>query len=132
MAQAVEEKVGIQDDRGAEQPGVLRLTIFSASDRLVRGLVMLLAGWAIAALAIPIPIVHLIVLPIFFLGTPFFAYKRYRLIRSMESVEGTCPRCSQTVTIKLETDDKLPKWTYCPACSGSVQLVQASAAAPVV
>lgn len=132
MAQAVEEKVAIQDDRGNEQPGVLRLTIFSAQDRMVRGLVLLLAGWSIAAVSIPIPIVHLIVLPVFLLGTPYFAYKRYSLVRSMEAVAGTCPRCQQAVTIKLETDDVLPKWTYCPACNGSVQLLPAHTASPVI
>ncbi len=126
MAQAIEEKVAIQDDLNNEQPGILKLTVFANGDRVKRGAILLLAGWAIAAVAVPIPIFHLIVVPIFLLGTPYFAYKRYKLVRSMEAVEGDCPRCQKSVRIKLETDDVLPKWTYCPACNGSVQLLPAS------
>ena len=131
MSQRVEEKVGIQDDKGVEQPGVLRLTLFAAKDRMLRGLGLLGAGLAVGAVVIFIPILHFGLL-LFLPGVFYFAYKRYQLVRSMESVGGACPRCKSEITIRLEADDKLPKWTYCPACNGSVQLVQASAAAPVV
>ena len=62
-------------------------------ERLVRALLVLLGCWALAAVTILIPILHVVLVPVFFLAGPFFAWRRLREHATLLAVRGSCPAC---------------------------------------
>lgn len=124
MASNTQVTIFIKDDEGNQKEGTMYSTVFSATDRVKRSIGALLGCWAIAAISIPIPVAHLVLVPCFFIAGPILAFFRLRMGESKEKVLGICPRHDGEINIKLENTDTLPKYTYCPECDGAIQLVE--------
>jgi hypothetical protein len=104
--------------------GTLNITVYNKNDRVKRALAILGLFWLLAALSIPIVIVHWLLVPGFLIAGPIMAYRRYLSTATTENAAGQCPHCKQDVMIELDSTDTLPKWTYCPACNKPIQLVK--------
>ena len=124
MASNTQLAVIIKDDEGNQKDGTMYYTVFSAADRTKRAIIALVGCWIIAAIAIPIPVAHLALVPGFLVAGPVLAYFRLKMSESKEKVLGTCPRHNGEITIKLENTDTIPKYTYCPDCDGAIQIVE--------
>ncbi len=122
MAKQQQRTLTITDDKGNAAEGMLSLTSYSAADRTQRAVVALVVCLGGAGVAVFIPIAHFFLVPALLVAGPVLFYNRYRQAEALEKVDGTCPRCGEQVTIAMESNDKLPKWTYCPACDGAVEL----------
>jgi len=127
MASNTQLAVIIKDDEGNQKDGTMYYTVFSAADRTKRAIIALIGCWIIAAIAIPIPVAHLALVPGFLVAGPVLAYFRLKMSESKEKVLGTCPRHNGEITIKLENTDTIPKYTYCPDCDGAIQIVEKTA-----
>jgi hypothetical protein len=121
MATADTQTIYVKADDKTQQ-GVLHFTQFTSGDRMGRALKVLALCWLGAAITLFIPIAHFVLVPGFLIAGPVMAYLRYRVDRASENVTTVCPNCQQEVTIKLDANDRLPLYTYCPSCNNSVQL----------
>jgi hypothetical protein len=103
----------------------LAITVFDDKDRLKRALKRLGLFWLLAIGSIPIIFAHWVLVPGFFIAGPIAAMMVYRVGQAFEDASGQCPNCNESITIKLEAKDSLPKWTYCPSCNKAIQIEQA-------
>jgi hypothetical protein len=53
------------------------------------------------------------------------AYRTFKITHRRDAVSGDCPTCKKTIRIKLEANDELPKWAYCPDCNAPLHITQA-------
>lgn len=125
MASKEEMQISIEDDHNRSSSGTLFFTAYSPTDRTTRAVTALVGCWLIAGITVFIPIAHFFLVPAFFIAGPILAVSRYKQTDAKDKIEGTCPRHNGPISIKLETTDKLPKWTYCPECDGPIQLTEA-------
>ncbi|MDH5229041.1 MAG: hypothetical protein OEZ58_03035 [Gammaproteobacteria bacterium] len=104
------------------QTAHLFLTRYSASDRSKRALTALGICLLGAAVTLFIPIAHFFLVPAFLIAGPVFFVARSKQEDSKEKVVGLCPHHHKEIIIEMDASDKLPKWTYCPECNGSLQI----------
>jgi hypothetical protein len=116
-------QIQIQDNDGNAAPGSMQTTLYDTRDRMTRAAIRLGACWAAAGVTLFIPLAHFVLVPGFLLAGPIMAVSAYRTEQARELARGTCPVCKETVEIRLEAADNLPKWSYCPKCNAPLQLV---------
>lgn len=109
--------------------GVLHLQTFDAKDRKVRAAKIWAMMWLFAVLSLPIIIAHFVLVPGFLIAGPVMAIRRYRVTEVPDHVSGKCPANKEDFTLKLESSDHLPMWSYCPVCNSSLQLLDKEGAA---
>lgn len=106
-------------------PGVLHIMRYDKRDRVLRAGKMLALYWGLALLSVPILVAHWVLVPAFFLAGPVMAYVRYRVLSRNTHVTGSCPVNKHGITMRLEPNEALPLWKYCPVCQAPLQLIQA-------
>jgi hypothetical protein len=111
-----------QDQHGHRQAAILHITHYDARERLRRALLKLGLFWGLALASLPIIIAHWVLVPGFFLAGPWMAWRTYHVVQVRNHVTGACPACNAEVKVRLESDDVLPKWSYCPACNVPLQI----------
>ncbi len=114
----------IKSNDGKATIGQMQTTWFEHRDRVTRALQRLGFFWLLAGITVFIPIAHFVLVPGFFIAGPVVAYMTYQMNWMRDHVSGACPACNEKVIIKLESKDKLPKWTYCPACNTPLHITQ--------
>ena len=118
-----EDSVQFRNNDGtSSNPATMFVTEYTQSDALKRALLRLGLFWLLALGSVPIIIAHWVLVPGFFIAGPVVAVMVYRTRESKDRAEGVCPSCNESVTVKLETKDTIPKWTYCPSCSNSLHI----------
>ncbi len=115
--------IHLQPNNGPSTVGALYVANFDNHERLIRALKACGFCWLFAVLSVPVVIAHWVLVPGFLLAGPIMALRRYKIVSAVERAEGTCPLCKVGVTVPMEADDALPKRTYCPKCSGPIQLL---------
>jgi hypothetical protein len=125
MVTQEQHAVLIKGNSGVPTNGTLALSRYDRQGRLTRALKILGIFWLSAAgfFLTFIPAFHLLSALVLLILGPVFAYKRYNTGFINEKVQGHCPVCTQAITLDLETDDHLPKWTYCSLCKAPIQIV---------
>ncbi len=123
MSDSRVEPITIKGNESSASVGELYTRSFTPGERMARAGKVLAVAWLLALVTAFIPIVHFFLVPLFGIGGPIMAFMRYRVDTVAEKAHGICPECEQTVDIELDPADKLPKWTYCPACNKPVQLM---------
>ena len=115
----------INSNSGASANGILFLSRYDRQARLVRAIKILGICWisAVGFFLTFIPAFHLISALVLLILGPVLAYKRYHTGFINEKVQGRCLACTQEITVNFESDDHLPKWTYCPLCKAPIQIV---------
>jgi len=90
----------------------------SFGHRLARAGLQFLAGLAIGALLLPVPLIHLFGI-MFFLGMSGLALKRLVTRRVLKHAEGQCPSCQSEQDFFVGMGGrrvKFPVVSSCPAC----------------
>jgi hypothetical protein len=92
-------------------------------ERLRRAGIALAAGCALALIALPIPLVHFVLVPgALFLGI-IFAAVRLRQGEIIRSAEGSCPYCGTHQRLGLAGRVfRLPREVFCERCSRPLDL----------
>jgi hypothetical protein len=86
-------------------------------ERLTRAFLMLGGGIAVAAIALPIPLVHLVLIPGALLLGLVFAILRIRQRTVIRSAEGTCPYCGTPQRLGVAGRVfRLPRKVFCRSC----------------
>lgn len=122
MPQQMSQTIQLKSQAGQTSQAQMTLRTYSRAERRKRAILTLLGFWALAVLSIPIMIAHLVLVPGFFIGGIVLSSKRWKTDTEAESVSGTCPACSNEITINLDKKGDLPQWQYCPSCSDSLEL----------
>ncbi len=73
---------------------VTTVTVFSSAQRARRAIVALLIGGAAAAALIPIPIIHLLGIPLVVISAIVIAVKQLRVTARVGRVAAACPKCA--------------------------------------
>ena len=96
--------------------------VLGARDRLKRAGVALAAGLGGAVVAIPIPIVHLILVPGSLIAGIAFALRRLGQGETFRGARGRCPFCGVEQRFTLVGPFRLPKRVYCSSCHRELYL----------
>ncbi len=113
----------IKNNDGKATVGQMQTTWFDQGDRLKRALQRLGFFWLLAGVTLFIPIAHFVLVPGFLIAGPVISYLTYQMCWMRDHINGYCPTCNEQITIKLESKDELPKWTYCPACNTPLHII---------
>ena len=117
------ERINIVGNDNGGRVGKLNTQLFSSGERTTQALKVFGLCWLLAGVTALIPIAHFFLVPLFLIAGPVMAFNKYRVESAVDSAEGECPECNESVSISLDPADKLPKWTYCPKCSKPLHLV---------
>lgn len=94
------------------------------SERVTRALKVGAIGTAATLGAILVPILHFVLVPLFFVLTGVFAVTTYLEDAEVLQAEIACPNCRKEVKWERESEE-WPKTIRCPGCSYTLQIVKA-------
>ncbi|MBL1432937.1 MAG: hypothetical protein COC09_00635 [Gammaproteobacteria bacterium] len=103
--------------------GVLHYRAFSDVTRISRAVLLLTYCWVIAALTVPIFILHWLTVPGFLMGGIILCVQQLRSKIHVEHAVGHCPVHGAEVDIHLEASQRPPVWVHCPQCHASLHLI---------
>ena len=106
----------------AAQIAQVDVGVLSPRDRLKRAGVAFAAGLGGAVVALPIPIVHLMLVPGSLLAGIAFAVRRLGQAETFRGARGCCPFCGVEQQFTLVGRFRLPKRVYCSSCHRELYL----------
>jgi 4-hydroxybenzoate polyprenyltransferase len=125
MAQTKIDTIAFKNSNGDKSnEAKLYTLVFDNKDSTWRAAKRLGLFWLLALASVPLIGAHWILVPGFLLGGPIAAVMVYKTKEAAEKAAGTCPECGESIEIKLEPKDQLPKWTYCPLCNQSLHITR--------
>lgn len=92
-------KVLLKIPSGKTKEGQILLKIFTQNERLRRTLMTLIGFWLLSLFCILIPVAHFLLVPVFFLLSPFLALKKWQQDASIIGGECLCPECSEKIVL---------------------------------
>jgi hypothetical protein len=102
---------------------VVIVQTLNMGDRLRRAAIALGAGAAVAVIALPVPPVHLVLVPAALLFGLIFAAVRLGQREIIRSAEGSCPYCSTQQRLGLAGRVfRLPREVFCSRCRRPLDL----------
>ncbi len=107
---------------GEGTPVDLRVLHHSRGRRIRRAAAGLGLLWLLAAVAVFIPIAHLILVPGLFFGGIGLFIVRWRRRSRFEAFEATCPTCGARASFDLEEAAELPLRLHCSSCDAALTL----------
>lgn len=111
----------------APQTAHVEVAVLDPADRLKRAGMGLVAGLAVAVIALPIPIVHLILVPGGLIIGVALALRRLGQSETFRAAAGRCPYCGADQRFTLVGRFRLPKTVYCASCQRELYLDEAQA-----
>lgn len=103
------------------------VSVLAPRDRLKRAGMALAMGIGGAVVFIPIPIVHLILVPGSLLAGIAIALRRLGQSQIFRGASGACPYCGVEQRFTLVGSFRLPKRVYCSSCQRELYLEEGSA-----
>jgi uncharacterized membrane protein len=100
----------------------VQLAVLDPGDRLKRAAVVFLVFLLVAVGAIPIPLVHFVLVPLALLLGVGFGANRLRQHEIFRQVEGRCPFCGTQQTFTVMGSFRLPKRLHCGNCQRELEL----------
>ena len=76
--------------------------------------------WGIALVSVLLPVVHFVLVPLFFFLGFFFAYRGFKSEGQVLSGETTCPHCGTKVVVKKQE----LAWPITEICQGCARVVR--------
>jgi hypothetical protein len=100
----------------------VELGALSPADRVKRAAVIMGIGLAVAIIAIPIPLVHLVLVPAAVVLGIAFAMVRLSQREVFRHVQGPCPFCGTDQSFTVMGRFRLPKKLFCASCRQELML----------
>src|SRR6478609_7481048 len=108
----------------------LELDTLSPADRVKRAGTIFGLGVVLALIAIPIPIVHFLLVPGALLVGAVLALMRLGQSEVFRTARGRCPFCGQEQSFTVMGRFRLPKKLYCSSCQRQLMLEEATIVPP--
>jgi hypothetical protein len=100
----------------------VELAVLDPTDRIKRSAVVFLAFLLVAVGAIPIPLVHFVLVPTALLLGVGLGANRLRQREIFQGVQGRCPFCGTEQTFAVMGQFRLPKRLHCGNCQRELEL----------
>ena len=100
----------------------IELLELSRADRLKRAAMTFGLGVALALIALPIPLVHFVLVPAALLLGAVLALVRLRQQQIFQAAQGVCPFCATQQSFSVMGKFKLPKRIDCGTCRRELML----------
>lgn len=113
--------VKILGDDGKETRGQVYVRTFPPRERIFRALKFLGLGWGAAVVAVFIPILHFILVPLFLIAGPAIAFWAYGQTSVVLGGQGTCPHCGASLPLERSAD-RWPLDDLCSRCRNRVKI----------
>lgn len=123
--QQVTIEIVLTSATGKHQAAVVMIEEWSPRERFRRGLKFLGICWGAAILAIFIPILHFVLVPLLVLAGPAVGYYIYQQERMMRGGQSVCPNCGAALKIE-KGPAKWPAEEMCTACHTMLSIAPAS------
>jgi hypothetical protein len=117
-----EVPVQVKGFGAAPATAVVDIEVLSGSDRLKRAAWMLAVSVAVALIALPIPLVHFILVPGALLGGLLLAGNRLTVSEIFRRAVGRCPFCGTEQNFPVMGRFRLPKRAHCVECGRELSL----------
>lgn len=111
----------LQDSARPPTTGAVKVSPLSAGARVGRTVKTLLILWAVALGCIPLPGLHFVLVPGFFIAGIVFAVLRSRASVVLDEKELACPKCGKPVPVEPGTTG-WPAKLLCNECSSRLVL----------
>ncbi len=121
MSQRKSISVRLVSPRGKSSSGSVQVEAWERPERLKRAWKNLGIIWGMAVVAVFIPGLHFILVPLFLAAGPAFAYFTFCQSDVVLGGEGTCPECGKPFKIERSAV-KWPLKDLCSACQNSVDV----------
>ena len=113
--------VKILSDAGKESKGEVFVQAFPPRERLFRALKFLGLGWGAAVVAVFIPLLHFVLVPLFLILGPVAAVWAYGQASVVLGGLGLCPNCGASLPIE-RGPDRWPLDDLCTQCRERVKI----------
>jgi hypothetical protein len=100
----------------------IELNTLTLADRVKRAATIFGLGMVLALIAIPIPLVHFILVPAALLGAAVLAIVRLGQAEVFRTASGRCPFCGKEQSFSVMGRFKLPKKLFCSSCQRQLLL----------
>ena len=100
--------------------GTAEVTEASKDKLFFKALIRITIWWALAIVAILIPVLHFILVPAFFLTGIYMAMKALKLSMLIESGRVDCPHCGQNVDLPKSA----AAWPHTEICQNCASVIQ--------
>ncbi|HEX3233619.1 MAG TPA: hypothetical protein VHR41_05450 [Gemmatimonadales bacterium] len=94
----------------------VELVVLTPAERLKRAAVLLGVFLLVALVALPVPIVHLFLVPGALLLGLMLSARRLGQVKIFRRVEGRCPFCGTQQSFSVMGPFRLPKQVHCVQC----------------
>lgn len=118
--------ITLQDSARAPSSGVVQVTPLSLGQRLFRAGKTLLLLWLVALACAPLPGLHFVLVPGFFVSGLVVAVLKVRAVVRVDERAVPCPKCGTLVPVEAGTVG-WPARLLCPECSARLVLTPAQA-----
>lgn len=116
-----EHFVEIQSQSGQKSSGIIKIRQLGLKERMTTGFKKLGFFWLIALGVLFIPILHFILVPLFFFLGLFFCIRICMQLELVDQGNGKCPACSNEIVF----GSARPVWPLneiCPKCAEELTL----------
>lgn len=111
----------ISSSSGKETNVNLMIRVLSAEERRQKALKTLGLCWLLALCFAPLPPIHWLLTPGFFIAGPFMAWKKYQQTRYLGELAFSCPECGKEMQLPSQPL-KNPKNFSCKHCGYLLKL----------
>ena len=108
----------------------IELDTLTLTDRLKRAATIFGLGLVLALIAIPIPLVHFILVPAALLGGAVLGVIRLGQTEVFRIATGRCPFCDKEQRFSVMGRFRLPKKLHCSSCQRQLLLEEATTVSP--
>jgi hypothetical protein len=115
--------------KGFGQPptaATVEVVVLTPAERLKRGAGLFGVFLLVALVALPIPIVHLFLVPGALLLGLMLSARRLGQVQVFRRVEGRCPFCGTQQTFSIMGSFRLPRQVHCAHCHRALSIEEAA------
>lgn len=106
-----------------DTPAVLRVITRDRGTRTRRAVLTWIGGWTLAVLAVFLPLLHFVLVPLLLVGTPLLALQRLGERVNVLDVRGNCPGCGAAQEQPLKSAARERLEFRCDACRRAIGVV---------
>lgn len=119
----IQRSVSVVGSSGKSVSGKVIIKEWTEAEKLRRGLKALGVCWGAMLVAVLIPVLHFLLVPLFLISGPIVALWFYQQKSTILGGKSECPDCGKELNI-IKTSEKWPLKDVCSACYAQVEIVK--------
>ncbi len=113
--------VVIQSNKGATAAGMVEFKTWTRAERTRRGLKAWGITWGLALVAVFLPILHFVLVPLLLIAGPVMFFSASAQEEVILGGQGTCPDCGRGIAL-VRSKPKWPLSDLCNHCQAPLQI----------